>query len=174
MWGIKIFMKIYNWVLAKQLPSHRHHGQLSLLIYWKSYEHCFHSLSSIHHTLDKVRKRNLLWCYYKSQKLVYFLILAVFPHNAQVVTDLRAVKESQWQFILDTGLPWRERPVDMHNVHVQTTRKMLASLLDQLRTLLMGNGHALWDRGIFIYLPSRLNLIGVNLLKNVKCLSFLT
>lgn len=53
----------------------------------------FHTQSSFHHTLAKVVSERKQICYDdKSLKLVYMLMLAVFPHKVQITSDFRAVK----------------------------------------------------------------------------------
>lgn len=53
----------------------------------------FHTQSSFHHALAKVVSERKRICYDdKSLKLVYMLMLAVFPHKVQIISDFRAVK----------------------------------------------------------------------------------
>lgn len=82
-----------------------------------------------------ISKQKLIYYDAKSLKLVYLLKLAVFPHEAHIVTDLRAVKSDQRHPALYSGLPCSYR---------QTTIRQKAASLSAFPDplSLMRDGHA--------------------------------
>lgn len=84
-----------------------------------------------------ISKQKLIYYDAKSLKLVYLLKLAVFPHEAHIVTDLRAVKSDQRHPALYSGLPcsYRQRRCFINAHAQQLDKKLLASQLSQIHSV---------------------------------------